>query len=204
MGFPPLLIRPLSGLLRPGWERVGDAGLMNEAAGSGLPGVDTRAVLSTPVPEHRLRPPDISRAQGASDPEATSRRCRPETGVAGRRVCAPEAPDRPRPPGRSAQCPGRGGGARASAPRGELDPPLTLQRPEPHPRSGVPVPGELAGLQGRLPAVLPHRCQRGLHPPGPRAVDPGTSAPPTCAPRQPSAQAQRGGGGGAAQCAGAA
>lgn len=170
---------------------------MNEA-GSGLPGVDTRAVLSTPVPEHRLRPPDISGARGASDPEATSRRCRPKTGVAGLRVCTPEAPDLPRPPGRSTQCPERwrgGGGGRASAPRGRRDPPLTLQRPEPHLRSGVPVPGELAGLRGRFPAVLPHQCRHGLHPPGPRAEDPEALAPPPCAPRQPSAQAQRGGGG---------
>lgn len=138
----------------------------------------TSAELRVPV---TLRPPPGAAARRRELPGAGSAPRRPPIGPV------------PRAEAHSAR---GGGGARASAPRGERDPPLTLQRPEPHPQSGVPVPGELAGLQGRLPAVLPHRCQRGLHPPGPRAVDPGTSAPPTCAPRQPSAQAQRGGGGG--------
>lgn len=135
---------------------------------------------------------------------------RPPPGAAARRWELPGAGSAPRRPpigpiprgeGHSARL--GGGRAQASAPRGRRNPPLTLQRPVPHPQSGVPVLGEFAGLRGRFPAVLPHRCQRGLHPPGPRAVDPGASAPPTCAPRQPSAQAQRSGGGGAAQCAGA-
>lgn len=175
---------------------------MNEAAGSGLPRVDTPSSSCPPRARTQTCTPDIRRSPGCQGPTRGHLQALPPwEEVAGLRVCAPEAPINPSP-GAKGTVPGWGG-----------------RHWHPHPGAGgtrrlpfsalCPTAGgcrssrEFAGLRGRFPAVLPTGVSVASTP---RVRGQWTGCP-RPRPRVP-ASAQCAGaavaaGGGAAQCAGA-